>query len=501
MKKILSGLLVIGVIGAVAIGLSNAFFSDTETSKDNTFTAGELDLEIDNESYLNGILQDGGENPDLTWDLDNLTNRLFFNFDDIKPDDFGEDTISLHAENDYWLCMDMEVTKDDDNTCTEPENLDDPTCTETDPDDDDGELGNTLNFAWWIDDGDNVFEDDETAFLGIDPASSVLNSSVTLADSSINLFDTSGPLLGTETYYIGKSWCFGDMSASPVDDERGTSGDPSDDDNGPNTPGNAADTLVVTPEDGGFTCDGTALNNAAQTDILMGDISFSAFQARNNPGFLCEGGETPTPTPTSTSTPTPTPTPPIACAADVMLVLDRSGSINSTELGQLKTAAKDFVDSMGLSLATIHAGKSSFATTGSLNHHLTDDAVSLKAAIDAMVSGGFTNLKDGIDLAAGELTNPGDGHDRAEPGSPDKMIVITDGHPNRPFPSGTADDVAAASADAARLAGSEIFVVGVGSDVNAAFLSGEIADDASHYYSVSDYSGLQTVLQELDVCD
>ena len=28
-----------------------------------------------------------------------------------------------------------------------------------------------------------------------------------------------------------------------------------------------------------------------------------------------------------------------------------------------------------------------------------------------------------------------------------------------------------------------------------------IADDAAHYFSVSDYSGLQTVLQNLDVCE
>ena len=80
------------------------------------------------------------------------------------------------------------------------------------------------------------------------------------------------------------------------------------------------------------------------------------------------------------------------------------------------------------------------------------------------------------------------------------MIIITDGHPNRPFPTSTADDVAATSADAARAAGSEIFVVGVGGDVDATYLQNEIADDAAHYYSAGDYSGLDTILQNLDLC-
>lgn len=121
-------------------------------------------------------------------------------------------------------------------------------------------------------------------------------------------------------------------------------------------------------------------------------------------------------------------------------------------------------------------------------------------AIAALSSGGFTNLKSGIDLATGELTG---GNDRPDGTSPDKMIIITDGHPNRPLPSGTADDVAKASADAARAAGIEVFVVGVGSDVNTSYLQNEIADDdvlPGHYFSVSGYSGLQTVLENLDLC-
>lgn len=47
MKKILLSILTIGLVISVVVGVSRAYFSDTETSTDNTFTAGTLDLDID----------------------------------------------------------------------------------------------------------------------------------------------------------------------------------------------------------------------------------------------------------------------------------------------------------------------------------------------------------------------------------------------------------------------------------------------------------------------
>ncbi|MEK7519736.1 MAG: vWA domain-containing protein [Patescibacteria group bacterium] len=187
---------------------------------------------------------------------------------------------------------------------------------------------------------------------------------------------------------------------------------------------------------------------------------------------------------------------------DLMLVLDRSGSIDFTELGQLKTAANAFVDALAPSASSVHIGQSSFATTGSLDLHLTDNATSTHAAINALIAVGQTNLKSGIDFAKTELNNPGDGHDRTDGDSPDKMVIITDGAPNRPIPAITADDVAAASADAARAAGIEIFALGVGVSASTeTFLKTEIADDAAHYYSVLNYADLQAALELLAECD
>ncbi|TSC88184.1 MAG: hypothetical protein G01um101416_207 [Microgenomates group bacterium Gr01-1014_16] len=454
MRRPALGILII-VIGTVSIlRLTSAFFSDTETSSDNTLQAGELDLKIDNTSYYNEASSSA-----TTWPSDNLPGHLFFDFNDLKPGDRGEDTISLSVQNPAWACMKIKITQNTDESCTEPEIINDPSCPDT------GDLAQQLNFVFWADDGDNIHQLNEPV-IKEGTASAIFNDDTwTLADSLFSVWPTPGPIPASETRYIGKYWCFGILSPSA------------------NPPG--------------FSCDGQNLNNSAQSDKVMADVEFTAIQSRHNPGFLCNGSITPTP-PIISPTITPTPTP-LACnQADVMLVLDRSGSINSTELAQLKTASKAFVDDLGLSSSGIHAGMSSFATSGTLNHILSSNSITIKAAIDLLVSGGFTNLKSGIDIAAGELAGV---NDRPDGSSPDKMIVITDGHPNRPLPESTADDVAATSADAARAAGSEIFVVGVGSDVDATYLQNEIADDAGHYFPISNYSDLQTALQNLDLCD
>ena len=110
---------------------------------------------------------------------------------------------------------------------------------------------------------------------------------------------------------------------------------------------------------------------------------------------------------------------------------------------------------------------------------------------------GFTNLDEGLSLTIGELANPGDGHDRPEPGSPDYVVVITDGNPNRPIPEATAR--ANATARAATLAGggAEVYVVGVGADVDTTYLQNDIASSPSNYFGVGAYGGLETALNQI----
>lgn len=258
MKRILFSLLTVVVLGGLGFGVTRAFFSDRETSSGNSFTAGDLDLRIDNTSYLNGV-----EQPNNTWQLSDLTDQLFFSFTDLKPGDVGEDTVSLHVTNNSWMCVDMKLTANDDVTCTPTELVDDPDCTASEPGT--GELAQNLNFMFWSDDGDNVLEIGERVMTTGD-ASTVLNGvRLPLADKNgNNLTGVSGPLLSTQTYFIGKAWCFGNMTADPV------------------APG--ANSPTVNP---GVTCDGSLVQNGPQTDMMKADVSFYAEQARNNPDFVC----------------------------------------------------------------------------------------------------------------------------------------------------------------------------------------------------------------------
>lgn len=275
MQRIILSLAIIAVIsGALSFGATGAFFSDTETSTANVFTAGAIDLKVDNESYYNGVL-----NASTTWEQTDLTIEKFFNFLDLKPDDFGEDTISLHVDtNDAYLCADVTLTSNDDNTQTEPEAQVDANGLDT------GELAGLVNFLWWADDGDNVYESDEEVISQGNFADLGVGNTypLTLADSDENIWTgVGGPVPGDETLYVGKAWCFGTMGLAPVTQDGGDQGrSPAGQNGGTVTPGE--------PEDGGLTCDGTLLGNESQTDSLTADITFYAVQARNNPGYQCE---------------------------------------------------------------------------------------------------------------------------------------------------------------------------------------------------------------------
>jgi len=247
-KKILISLSVIAAVAALAIGGTVAYFSDTETSAGNTFTAGSIDLKVDNTCYYNGQPMS-----ECTWTLKDLTVEKFFDFTDLKPGDWGEDTVSMHVyNNDAWACVTFKNLVSADNTCTEPESAVDPDGTTCGPN---GELDENLYFVFWADDRDNIWETNEPILMQ-GPASDVLGGKTyPIADTTFSIAGDPGTALtGDKDYYIGKAWCFGDMSIG----------------------GNGA-----------ITCDGEPVDNASQSDSLKGDIIFYAEQARNNPGFVC----------------------------------------------------------------------------------------------------------------------------------------------------------------------------------------------------------------------
>ena len=276
-QRILLSLGMIVFVGAVAAGATGAFFSDTETSIGNTFAAGDIDLQIDNESYAIDYNIPGFANPTgvlalsttTSWLQQNLgqgclTNAstspcFFFHFVDLKPGDFGEDTISVHVgSNNAWACMAMDLTQTPDNGLVDPESdagdvTDGPQA---------GELQNYLHFTFWHDDGDNVFEDNETAIPSLNNvlASTLQGQWHVLADAS-----NTPALVGGSTNFIAKTWCFGTLTPTPVAPGAGT----------PLQRGT------------GFSCSGVGNQNDAQTDSIVLDVGFQAIQSRNNGLFLC----------------------------------------------------------------------------------------------------------------------------------------------------------------------------------------------------------------------
>lgn len=276
MKKIIMSAGSLIFAGALVVTATGAFFSDTETSTGNTFTAGAIDLQIDNSSYV--LSSSTGQIiawPGTSWSLTDLTVERFFDFIDLKPGDFGEDTISIHVDNnDAWLCAAAQVTSDLDNGITEPE--DEVSLPNNDDNDGtgDGDLDSEVNFAFWADDGDNVLETGENIFLAGPVSALGGTGQIALSDSSGTGPFGSTPVPGGTTQYVGKAWCFGTLTPAPITQDGVNTGNP-------------------TTLGSGFTCNGASVGNISQTDSLTADLQFYAVQSRNNLQFTCAANYTP----------------------------------------------------------------------------------------------------------------------------------------------------------------------------------------------------------------
>lgn len=264
-KKILISLSMIAAVAAIAVGGTIAYFSDTETSSGNTFTAGSIDLKVDNTCYFNKVA-DGSPNCPWTtyssWAESDLVAGIhkFFYFTDLKPGDFGEDTISLHVyNNDAWgkLVIGNLVDNEGSPKCTEPELAVDSTCAS----DTTGDLRQNLSFWVWLDqgtmpgfqgksdpgEGDNVYNYNDLKLITPGP--------INTGGETWNLYDgiklaylkhactglvcpgltADGHMVGSITYYFGVGW---------------------------NLP--------------------TTVGNEAQSDVFGGDMTLQVVQYRNN---------------------------------------------------------------------------------------------------------------------------------------------------------------------------------------------------------------------------
>ena len=178
---------------------------------------------------------------------------------------------------------------------------------------------------------------------------------------------------------------------------------------------------------------------------------------------------------------------------DIVLVLDRSGSMAGSALANLKNGAKAFIDILAQSTqgqpgqigSGSRIGVVSFADTATQDTQLITSVTDLKAAVDALNAGDDTNHADAFSKAQA-LFQPASGNARV-------MVMFTDGR-------ATVGPDPAAVAAAAKAQGTTIYVIGLSGDggIDVAALESWASSPAASYVSITpDDAELEDLFENL----
>ncbi|MCI7473899.1 MAG: VWA domain-containing protein [Clostridiales bacterium] len=184
----------------------------------------------------------------------------------------------------------------------------------------------------------------------------------------------------------------------------------------------------------------------------------------------------------------------ISNPTDIVLILDRSGSMAGTPLTNMKLGAKTFIDIIDEATDNMNDGQIgsgsrigivSFSSTAVANTQLITSVNTLKDAVDSLSASGLTNHADAFSKAI-QLFDPTSGNAKV-------MIIFTDGNT-------TAGAPPAPVAAAARAAGITIYCIGLigsgGLDIDA--LNNWATDpDAAHVAVTPDAADLEDLFKEL----
>ncbi len=189
----------------------------------------------------------------------------------------------------------------------------------------------------------------------------------------------------------------------------------------------------------------------------------------------------------------------------VMLVLDRSGSMESQSknppepLNSVKKTAIDFLSQLKYGDS---AGVVSFATVASSpidqplspNIQMSKDAVA-SIKISTSTTDQNTNIGDGIQKAVDALTSPD-----VDQSLKKVIVLLTDGIPTDPqnqgfvnYPTLYAEDIGSK----ARSQNITIYTIGLGKDINADILT-NISGDSSRFFSAPDTNMLTTIYSKIE---
>ena len=150
-------------------------------------------------------------------------------------------------------------------------------------------------------------------------------------------------------------------------------------------------------------------------------------------------------------------------AVDVMLVIDRSGSMVGQPYTDARTACTNFIRTLKFGPTNDQAGLASYNPTATLNRQLTNSGLALEAAVSAL--GPATN---GTCISCGLLTGQNElVSARHRSNSLPVIVLMTDGLP-KDFDS---PSNALYNATQVKNAGTRLFTVGLGTGVDSALLS------------------------------
>jgi len=182
----------------------------------------------------------------------------------------------------------------------------------------------------------------------------------------------------------------------------------------------------------------------------------------------------------------------------VVLGIDLSGSMNNDQANPPQpvtdalAAASTFVGNLN---PEDKVGVVTFATDASTVQTLTNDQASVSTVIDGLTidpasETGYTNTAAALQAAAAEL-----GSERHNQNARRALVLLTDGLPTA---AGDIDAVAEAQAAAEALAvsGADVYVIGLGEQVDQTFVR-SIASNSANAYLAPSRSNLATIYAEI----
>ncbi|MFQ3293263.1 MAG: putative ribosomally synthesized peptide with SipW-like signal peptide [Halobacteriales archaeon] len=390
-RKVLAGLGTIGLASAGAGLGTSAYFSDVETFENNTLTAGSLDLVVDwEEHYYMGALADGirllyseptGDDADMYVGFPDPVNpQVYVHADDI---DAFMDSTSLEAYPDAGVNgsgdSDDGIQDDIDfayyQACEDFAQLD----ANLDPTNGRGDGKRTanedtiLNYDAWLEGEGSV-----------DPVIAPL----------VNLHDVKPGDFGELTLSMhlcdnpGYIWLQGELGEAL--------------ENGHTEPEANDPDEIGSPES--TNPDEVELLDEIQTLLWYDEDGDNVFE----PG--AEGGGD----------------------ADVVIVMDTSGSMSGSKIANAKTGAKSLVDAVGPDVRIALVG---FDDQEYLAQELTSDKTVIKGAIDALGTGGSTNIEGGLNgardiLSGTDVSAEVDPNTLGDSNTPNITVLLSDGSPN-----------------------------------------------------------------------